>query len=74
MTTAELHVLPDQPTGGWVVGADDGRPPLSWHASVNAAEDAAKRLASARGAQRILLHDRYARVRTVAPRGATGRR
>jgi hypothetical protein len=64
----ELHILPHHHGGRWLVGTGEERQALSWHATANEAEDAAKRYASDRGANRIFLHDRYERVRTIALR------
>ena len=63
---AELHVRPDERSGGWLV-ADRASDALSTHVSAHEAERAARRLAAARGAKRIFLHDRYRRVRSVTP-------
>ena len=64
---AELHVRPDERSGAWLVARDRASGALSTHASAHEAERAARRLAAARGAQRIFLHDRYRRVRSVTP-------
>ncbi len=61
-----LHVVPDE-RGGWHVRKDASEPPLSDHTSATAAERAARRHARAVGAETILIHDRYARVRAVPP-------
>jgi hypothetical protein len=60
MTT--LHVMPDS-RGGWSVVDDDARTPLSHHPSATHAEAAARQLAPSRGAEGILVHDRYHRLR-----------
>lgn len=62
----ELHILPHQHSGRWLVGTGDVA--LSWHQTANEAEDAAKRYASDRGAGGIFLHDRYERVRQIRPK------
>jgi hypothetical protein len=66
--SGELHILPHQHSGRWLVGSGEERLALSWHTTANEAEDAAKRYAFDRGAQRIFLHDRYERVRMIALR------
>jgi hypothetical protein len=64
----ELHVLPDERSGSWLVEAPDDDAPLSWHATAGEAEGAARRHAEDRGDCPIFVHDRYRRVRAVAPR------
>jgi hypothetical protein len=64
---AELHVRPDERSGAWLVAPDRASRALSSHASAHEAERAARRLAAANGAQRIFLHDRYRRVRSLTP-------
>jgi hypothetical protein len=66
----ELHILPHHHSGRWLVGTGEEQLALSWHTTANEAEDAAKRYASDRGTNRIFLHDRYERVRMIAPREA----
>ena len=66
MEPLELHVRPDERSGGWVVAHDRGSDALSSHRSATEAEHAARRLAAARGTERIYLHDRYRRVRRIA--------
>jgi hypothetical protein len=65
---AELHVRPDEHSGAWLVASvpahDD---PVSLHRTATEAELAARRIAAARGAPRIYLHDRYRRVRRLTP-------
>jgi len=68
MDLLELHVRPDERSGEWVVEPDQASDALSSHRSATEAELAARRLAKARGARRIFLHDRYKRVRSVTPR------
>jgi hypothetical protein len=65
MELLELHVRPDERSGAWVVARDRVSGALSSHQSANEAEHAARRLAAARGAERIFLHDRYRRVRRI---------
>jgi hypothetical protein len=64
---AELHVRPDERSGAWLVAPDHDSSALSSHNHAYEAEQAARRLAKARGARRIFLHDRYRRVRSVTP-------
>jgi hypothetical protein len=64
---AEVHVRPDERSGAWLVAPDRASGALSTHVSAHEAERAARRLAAARGAQRIFLHDRYRRVRPITP-------
>jgi hypothetical protein len=49
------------------VAPDRASTVLSSHVSAHEAERAARRLAAAHGAQRIYLHDRYQRVRSLTP-------
>jgi len=71
-----LHVVPDA-RGRWRVFDDASPDSLSEHTSASAAEVAARRHARARGAQSILLHDRYGRTHTMRgldrPRTSAGR-
>jgi hypothetical protein len=69
--SGDLHVQPDSHTGGWLVGPRSDRAEPSWHATVNDAERAAWREAAISGRRRILLHDRYARVRAITHRTAS---
>jgi hypothetical protein len=55
----ELHVLPHERTGGWLVGP-------AWFATIGEAERDARRRAVAAGSGRIYLHDRYHRVRAIS--------
>jgi hypothetical protein len=64
MVVGELHVVPHPRNGGWVV---DG-PTRRWFATADEAESAAQNDARDGGALRIYLHDRYHRVRAIAPR------
>ena len=61
----ELHVLPHAASGGWTLDAVGVLP--AWFATLGEAEQAARRQAAARD-DRIFLHDRYHRVRTLAAR------
>ena len=65
MPVAELHVLPHEPSATWIVGLDASSPALSRHATADQAELEARRVGAARGADRVVLHDRYQRVRTI---------
>lgn len=60
MTT--LHVMPDS-RGDWSVVDDDASTVLSHHPSATHAEAAARQVAAVRGADGILVHDRYHRLR-----------
>ncbi len=60
----ELHVLPDATTGGWTLNGSGTLP--RWFATINEAEQAAKR--DAVDDARIFLHDRYFRVRALVQR------
>jgi hypothetical protein len=67
LSAEELHVLPHARSGAWLVGVEQpSAAPLSWHATVGEAETAARTQATARGAHRIFVHDRYQRVRSVS--------
>jgi len=57
-----LHVMPDS-RGGWAVVDDDASTVLSHHPSATHAEAAARAVAADRGADGILVHDRYHRLR-----------
>ena len=63
----ELHVRPDERSGGWVVEPDRASDALSSHRTATEAEHAARRIAAVRGRPRIYLHDRYQRVRALTP-------
>ena len=65
MPVAELHVLPHDHTATWIVGVDASSPAISRHATADQAELEAVRVGEARGADRVVLHDRYQRVRTI---------
>jgi len=63
----ELHVIPDEKTNDWHVYAADAPAPLSEHATASDAEFAARIWAQRRGADRVLVHDRYHRVHEATP-------
>jgi hypothetical protein len=65
MELLELHVRPDERSGAWLVACPRVSGALSSHQSATEAEHAARRIAAARGAERIYLHDRYRRVRRI---------
>lgn len=65
---AELHVLPHERSGGWVVAHSGGAAALSWHGTAGEAELAAQRQAAGQSATHIVLHDRYQRVRAITAR------
>ncbi|SRR6266545_8220515 len=58
----ELHVLPDERTTRWGVYEPPAPAPLSEHTSVTEAEFAARSWADERGAERVIVHDRYHRT------------
>ena len=58
----ELHVQPDVTTGGWTLNGGGTLP--RWFATLTEAEQAARRVEDAR----IVLHDRYHRVRALVQR------
>ncbi len=61
----EVHVIPDERTT-WRV-FDAGAPePISEHTNATEAELAAKALAYERGADRVVVHDRYHRTHDAA--------
>ena len=61
-TMTLLHVLPDE-RGNWSLVEDGAEHPVSEHPSATQAERAAWVLAEERGADEILVHDRYHRCR-----------
>jgi hypothetical protein len=67
MDLLELHVRPDERSGGWIVEPDRESDALSSHRTATEAELAARRIAALRGGPRIFLHDRYRRVRALSP-------
>lgn len=58
----DLHVVPDERTTTWRVFEADADSPLSEHASATEAEFAAQAWAYRRGAERVIVHDRYHRT------------
>ena len=60
-----VHVIRDERTT-WRVYEADASVLLSEHTNATEAELVAKRLAEARGAERVVVHDRYHRTRDVA--------
>jgi anti-sigma regulatory factor (Ser/Thr protein kinase) len=62
----EVHVVPQSRAATWGVYVDAGGGALSEHTSETAAESAARAQALLRGAERIVVHDRYHRTRTGA--------
>jgi hypothetical protein len=71
----ELHVIPDELTTTWRVFATDAEEPLSEHASATEAEFAARADAGDRGAERVVVYDRYHRTHDAAlsPAGVSAR-
>src|SRR3954468_17707156 len=63
----EVHVIPVGRTSTWRVHDGDPSEPASEHMSTTAAEAAAYSRATERGADRIVIHDRYHRIRLVDP-------
>jgi len=59
-----VHVIPGR-KGSWSVRTDADPVALSMHPSTTEAEWAAHRVARARGARRVIVHDRYGRLHTV---------
>ena len=62
MTMTEVQVVPDQRTA-WRVYDTDAEAPVSEHTNATEAELAAR----ARGADRVVVHDRYHRTHDAAP-------
>jgi anti-sigma regulatory factor (Ser/Thr protein kinase) len=62
----EVHVAPQSRAATWSVYVDAVGGALSEHTSQTAAESAARAQALLRGAERIVVHDRYHRTRTEA--------
>ena len=60
-----LHVVPDT-QGNWCVVDEDMGVPFSKHVSTTGAERAARSLAAAAHAEKILVHDRYHRMHELA--------
>src|SRR3954452_18219225 len=65
IATAEVHVVPVRGTAKWRVHDGDPSEPASEHVSTTAAEAAAYSRAIERGADRIVIHDRYHRTRLI---------
>jgi hypothetical protein len=61
----EVHVVPVGFTAKWRVHAGDPSAPLSEHMSTTDAEAAARRCALRRGADQVVVHDRYHRTRLI---------
>jgi Uncharacterized protein conserved in bacteria (DUF2188) len=61
----ELHVIPDE-KANWRVYETGAAEPLSEHTSATEAELAARAHAEDRGAERVVLHDRYHRTHDAA--------
>jgi len=59
-----VHVIPGR-AGAWTVRTDGSGRVESVHPSTTQAERAAQRLARARGAREVIVHDRYCRVHRV---------
>ena len=62
----DLHVIPDERTT-WRVYETEAPAPLSEHTSATDAELAAQARAEDRGAERVVVHDRYHRTHDVDP-------
>jgi uncharacterized protein DUF2188 len=62
----EVHVIPDERTTWRVYDAGTVKP-VSEHTNATEAELAAKARAEDRGAERVVVHDRYHRTRDAAP-------
>jgi Uncharacterized protein conserved in bacteria (DUF2188) len=60
---ADVHVVPNERTATWKVYDSRTARPMSEHATETEAEAAARICASGRGKRRIVIHDRYHRVR-----------
>ncbi len=65
--TSELHVIPDQRTNTWRVYEADELVVLSEHTTASEAEFVALAHAEDRGAERVVVHDRYHRTRDARP-------
>jgi hypothetical protein len=63
----EVNVVPDDASGGWLLDTADTDPRPAWYGTAGEAEHAARGYAAAHGASCVYLHDRYHRVRAVAP-------
>jgi hypothetical protein len=62
----EVHVLPHERSGGWLVEAEDTRPAPPWFGTAGEAQRAAHRHAQALGARCVVIHDRYHRVHAIS--------
>lgn len=63
----ELHIIPDERNTTWRVFETDAAEPLSEHTNATEAELAAQARAADRGAERVVVHDRYHRTHDAAP-------
>jgi hypothetical protein len=62
----ELHVFPDERAATWRLYDTDATATLSRHTTATDAESAARAVAEERGADRIVVHDRYHRTHDAA--------
>jgi len=62
----DVHVIPDE-RATWRIYDAGTHEPVSEHTSATDAELAAKARAADRGAQRVVVHDRYHRTHDAAP-------
>jgi uncharacterized protein DUF2188 len=67
-----IHVQPNA-EGRWIVRHENDREAHSEHESATEAERVARELANAEGATRVLLRDRYGRVRDLRDERPTAR-
>ena len=65
----EVHVVPDERKAIWRVTDAAHEQPRSEYSTATEAEDAARRHAEHERAERIIIHDRYARTRELIRRG-----
>jgi hypothetical protein len=63
---AEVHVVPVERTGRWLVQEREPSPSEAEFDTETAAELAARARARSRGDARIFIHDRYHRTREIA--------
>jgi anti-sigma regulatory factor (Ser/Thr protein kinase) len=71
----EVHVVPDERGATWRVFDGNAERPRSEHTNATHAELAALACAEDAGAERVVIHDRYQRVRdAMAPRRGLGER
>ncbi len=71
----EVHVIPDERGATWRVYDGNAEQPRSEHTNATHAELAALACAEDAGAERVVIHDRYQRVRdAMAPRRGVGDR